>query len=143
MLNKKKHLIGVTLTGVILLIVGLSASIFLDKGELISRLFGLIFALGCGLIGGGIGGFCQIKRIEKIPGKFKQMEIEYNDERNTLIRYKANAKAGDISNWFVILIAYICIIMDYSTWLVFLLLGVFLMKYILWILLINKYNKEI
>ncbi len=143
MLNKKKHLIGVTLTGVILLIVGLSASIFLDKRELISRLFGLIFALGCGLIGGGIGGFCQIKRIEKIPGKFKQMEIEYNDERNTLIRYKANAKAGDISNWFVILIAYICIIMDYSTWLVFLLLGVFLMKYILWILLINKYNKEI
>ena len=143
MLNKKKHLIGVTLTGVILLIVGLSASIFLDKRELISRLFGLIFALGCGLIGGGIGGFCQIKRIEKIPGKFKQMEIEYNDERNTLIRYKANAKAGDISNWFVIIIAYICIIMDYSTWLVFLLLGVFLMKYILWILLINKYNKEI
>lgn len=143
MLNKKKRLIGVTLTGVILLIVGLSASIFLDKGEVISRLFGLIFTLGCGLIGGGIGGFCKIKRIEKIPGKFKQMEIEYNDERNKLIRDKANAKAGDISNWFVILIAYICIIMDYPTWLVFLVLGVFLMKYILWILLINKYNKEI
>ena len=143
MLNKKKRLIVVMLTGVILAIVGLLVSIFLDKGEVVSRLSGLIFSLGFGLIGGCIGGFCQIKRIERIPCKSKQMEIEYNDERNKLIRDKANAKAGDISNWFVILIAYICIIMGYPTWLVFLILGVFLMKYILWILLINKYNKEL
>ncbi|WP_195938096.1 hypothetical protein [Romboutsia sp. 1001713B170131_170501_G6] len=128
--------------GVVLAIVGLLASIFVDKGDIISRLFGLVFALGFGLIGGGLGSLYKIKRIEKIPGKSKQIEIEYKDERNELIRDKANAKAGDISNWFVLLIAYICIIMGYPTWLVFLILGVFLLKYILWILLINKYNKE-
>lgn len=143
MLNKKKRLIGVILTGVILAIVGLLASIFLDKGEVVSRLSGLIFALGFGLIGGGLGGLYKIRHIEKIPGKSKQMEIEYKDERNELIRDKANAKAGDISNWFVLLIAYICIIMGYPIWLVFLILGVFLLKYILWILLINKYNNEL
>lgn len=84
MLNRIKRLIRVTLTGVILLIVGLSASIFLDildKGEVISRLFELVFALGCGLIGVGICDFYQIKRMEKISGKSKQMEIEYNDEK--------------------------------------------------------------
>ena len=142
MLNKKKRLMGIIVTGITLLIVGLLSLIFLDKGGVTSRLFGLVFSLGCGLIGGGIGGFCNIKRIEKNPGKSKQIEIEYNDERNKLIRDKANAKAGDISNWFVILIAYICIIMDYPTWLILLIVGVFLMKYILWIIFINKYNKE-
>lgn len=141
MLSKKRSFIMLIL-GVVLAIVGLLASIFVDKGEIISRLFGLVFALGFGLIGGGLGSLYKIKRIEKIPGKSKQMEIEYKDERNELIRDKANAKAGDISNWFVLLIAYICIIMGYPTWLVFLILGVFLLKYILWILLINKYNKE-
>ena len=40
---------------------------------------------------------------------FSYNKIEYKDERNELIRDKANAKAGDISNWFVLLIAYICI----------------------------------
>lgn len=91
--------------GVVLAIVGLLASIFVDKGDIISRLFGLVFALGFGLIGGGLGSLYKIKRIEKIPGKSKQIEIEYKDERNELIRDKANAKAGDISNWFVLLIA--------------------------------------
>ncbi|WP_195236990.1 hypothetical protein [Romboutsia sp. 1001285H_161024_C4] len=141
MLSKKRSFI-ILILGVVLAIVGLLASIFVDKGDIISRLFGLVFALGFGLIGGGLGSLYKIKRIEKIPGKSKQMEIEYKDERNELIRDKANAKAGDISNWFVLLIAYICIIMGYPTWLVFLILGVFLLKYILWILLINKYNKE-
>lgn len=71
------------------------------------------------------------------------MEIEYKAERNALIKHEANAKADDISNLFVLLIAYICIIMGYPTWLIFLILGVFLLKYILWILLINIYYKEL
>lgn len=142
MLNKKKRLIAVILTGVVLTIFSLSLKFFVNSGSIILRIAPVICSLGFGLIGGGLGGFCQIKRIEKTPGKSKQMEIEYNDERNEFIRDKANAKAGDISNWFVLLIAYICIIMDYPTWLILLILGVFLLKYILWIILINKYNKE-
>ena len=142
MINKKKYLSLLIISGLIISIVGLLGLIFLDKGEIISRLFNLMFALGCGLIGGGIGSFYKIKRIEKTPGKSKQMEIEYNDERNKLIRDMANAKAGDISNWLVLLVAYICIIIGYPMWLVLLLLGVFLIKYILWVFFINKYNKE-
>lgn len=140
-MSNKKSSILIIISGVGLAVIGLLASIFIDKGDIISRLSGLVFALGFGFIGGGLGSLYKINRIEKIPGKSKQMEIEYKDERNELIRDKANAKAGEISNWFVLLIAYICIVMGYPTWLIFLVLGVFILKYILWIVLINKYNK--
>ncbi|RDY26545.1 hypothetical protein CHL78_012895 [Romboutsia weinsteinii] len=142
MLDKKKSLI-IMLLGIVLAIVGLLSTIFVDGGDMISRLSTLVFALGFGLIGGALGSLYKIKRIEKIPGKSKQMEIEYKDERNELIRDKASAKAGDISNWLVLLIAYICIVMGYPIWLIFLILGVFLAKYIIWIVLMNKYNKEL
>lgn len=140
-MSNKKSSILIIISGVGLAVIGLLSSIFIDKGDIISRLSGLVFALGFGFIGGGLGSLYKINRIEKIPGKSKQMEIEYKDERNELIRDKANAKAGEISNWFVLLIAYICIVMGYPTWLIFLVLGVFILKYILWIVLINKYNK--
>ncbi|MGG7179054.1 hypothetical protein ACQPU1_15840 [Clostridium paraputrificum] len=143
MLNKKKTLISFIIAGIILAVVGLSLAFFIKSGEVMSRMSNLISALGFGLVGAGLGGLHKIRRIEKVPGKSKQIEIEYKDERNELIRDKANAKAGDISNWLVLLIAYICIMMGYPTWLVLLILGVFLLKYILWILLINKYNKEL
>lgn len=65
MLNKKKRLIVVMLTGVILAIVGLLVSIFLDKGEVVSRLSGLIFSLGFGLIGGCIGGFVKLSELKE------------------------------------------------------------------------------
>lgn len=139
--NKKNNLKMVQL-GIVLAVGGFLSLIFIDTNEYISRLFNLVFALGFGFIGGGLGSLYKNKRIEKTPGKAKQMEIEYKDERNILIRDKANAKAGDISNWLVLVVAYICIIMDYPIWLVFLILGVFLSKYIIWIYLMNKYNKE-
>lgn len=142
MLNKKKNIILVVI-GIVLAIVGLICTINVESGGITSRVSTLISSLGFGLIGGGLGSLHKIKRIEKIPGKSKQIEIEYNDERNELIRDKANAKAGDITNWFVLLIAYICIIMGYPNWLIFLVLGVFLLKYILWIVLIRKYNEKL
>lgn len=39
----------------------------------------LIFALGFGLIVDCLGNLYKIRRIKKIPGKSKQIEIEYKD----------------------------------------------------------------
>lgn len=142
MLNKKMTLIT-GLCGVALFLIGLVLILFVDGNDIMSRLSGLVMALGCGIIGGSVGRWYRIKKIEKIPNKSKQLEIEYKDERNTLIRYRAKAISGDITNWLVILVAYICIVMDYPLWLVFLILGIFLLKYILEIIFINKYNKEL
>lgn len=141
-MSKKNKCLMVVLGGVVLAIVAILPSLFMELGDVADRLFNLVFSLGFGLIGGGLGSLYNVKKIEKIPGKSKQMEIEYNDERNEFIRVKANAKAGDISNWCVMLVAYICIVMGLPTWLVLLLLGVFSLKTILWIVLMNKYNKE-
>lgn len=141
MLNKRRNLM-MLISGIVLTIVGLLTSIFIYKGDIITRLSGLVFALGFGLIGGSLGILYKIRRIENTPGKSKQMEINYKDERNELIRDKAKAKAGEITNWFVILIAYICIVMGYPLWLVLIILGVFLLKYAIEIVFMIKYNKE-
>ena len=139
--NKKSAIIRIVI-GIILAIVGLSLQLIIKSEEIISRTLSLTFALGCGLIGGGLGALYKIKSIENVPGQLKQIEIEYKDERNEFIRNKANAKAGDISNWFVIILAYICVIMGYPNWLIFFMVGIFCIKYILGVLLMNKYNKE-
>ena len=141
MWNKKKALLTLSL-GIVLLIIGGSLSFFINDDTVISRLFGVFFAFGAALIGGSIGGLYQIKRINNTPSKAKEIEIEFKDERNQHIREKANAKAGDISNWLVLLAAYICIVMDFPIWLVFLLLAIFLSKTILWIFFMKKYNNE-
>ncbi|MGL4346214.1 MAG: hypothetical protein ACRCTE_13530 [Cellulosilyticaceae bacterium] len=144
MINKKKNgCVILILTGILLAVVGLLLSAFATDGTVIARVASLGFGLGFGIIGGGIGALYKMNRLEKTPGKSKQMEIDYRDERNAMIRDKANAKAGEFSNWLVLLVAYLCIIMGYPTWLVLLILGVFLSKYILWIVLINRYNKTL
>lgn len=142
---KKKNAMIIIVFGVILALLVLIVSIFTDIENIrsASRISTLIFGLAFALIGSGVGTLYKIKSIEKIPGRAKQIEIEYEDERNKFIRDKAKAQAGEISNWFVLLIAYICIIMNYSIWLTLFIFGVFLLKYIIEIVFIKKYNKEI
>lgn len=113
---KKKNAMIMIVFGVILALLILIVSIFTDIENMrgVSRISTLIFGLAFASIVSGVGTLYKIKSIEKIPGRAKQIEINYKDERNKLIRDKAKAQAGEISNWFVLLIAYICIIMDYS-----------------------------
>ena len=84
-----------------------------------------------------------MKRLEKTdPEIMKQNEIEYADERNTMIRNKAKAKVGDIIQWFIMGIAYVTILIGTSLWVTLTVVGVFLLKYLLEIYLTSKYQKE-
>lgn len=141
MLNKRKDSI-MLFTGILLIIIGFLLSSFVDKYETLSRASSLIFCFGFGLIGSSLSMMYKIKQIEKVPGKSKQIEIEYNDERNEFIRNKAGTKAGNIANWLVIIVAYICIILGYPMWLTLLLLGIVPLKYLIQYMLMKKYNKE-
>lgn len=136
-LNKLMVVFGVTilLVGVIILLVGPSNSTS-------HRISNLCTALGVGSICGGLGGWYGIKRLEKDPNKLKHIEVERKDERNKFIRYKAKARAGEISNWMVLLIAYACIVMDCSLWIIYSLIGVFILKYVFQIILSNHYFKK-
>lgn len=79
---------------------------------------------------------------EKHPDLMKQSEIEEKDERNQLIRSKAQAISGEILHWLLIAGAWLGIFLDAPFWLTLLLVGVFLLKTILDFALIAYYQKR-
>ncbi|MCI6275387.1 MAG: hypothetical protein MR639_01345 [Clostridium sp.] len=72
----------------------------------------------------------------------KQSEIDYKDERNEMIRNKAKAKCSDIIQWTIMIVAWITIFADFPLWITLTLVGVFILKSILDLYLMNKYNNE-
>ena len=61
----------------------------------------------------------------------KLNEIEEKDERNQLIRDKAQAKSGEILHWLLMAGAWIGIFLDAPMWITLLLVGIFLLKTVL------------
>lgn len=141
MVSKKgaKILIGLSIA---VAIIGFFISAIADN-EILGRVGSLVGALGCGILGGSIGMIYKHKKYEKNPTIKKQLEIELKDERSNLIREKAAAKAGNITNWMFLGVAYICIVLDLPTWLVMLIIGIFALKVGLEIMFIKKYNEEL
>ncbi|SDH99857.1 hypothetical protein SAMN05443529_1241, partial [Desulfosporosinus hippei DSM 8344] len=72
----------------------------------------------------------------------KQLEIEFNDERNKIIQNRAKASAADITQWFIIGLAYVMILFDYPLWLFGITVGIFLLYYLISIFFAVKYQKE-
>lgn len=133
---------AMVLFGVIILIVGLIILVVGPSSDVWDRASSLCTGLGFGAICGGLGGLYGIRKLRKDPAKFKQIEVERKDERNTFIKCKAKAMSGEIINWMVIIIAYICIIMNAPYWTTMSLLLIFILKYIIQILLVNQYAKK-
>lgn len=136
-LNKIMAIFGVIIlsVGVIILVVGPSSVIW-------DRISSLCTGLGFGSICGGLGGLYAVRKLKKDPVKFKQIEVERKDERNKFIKYQAKAKSGEIINWMVIIIAYVCIVMNSPSWTTFSLIVIFISKYIFEIILANQYSKK-
>ena len=74
---------------------------------------------------------------------YDRNEIEFSDERNTMIRNKAKAKVGDIIQWLIMGIAYITIVIDAPLWVTLVVIGVFLLKNELEVYFMNKFQKEL
>lgn len=103
---------------------------------------GVLLGLGAGFIGMSIANLymknCEIKN----PQLAKQNEIDFKDERNTIIRNRAKAKAGDITQWLIIGIAYISVLINADLWVTIVIVAVFLLYSILGIFYMSKYQKE-
>ena len=76
----------------------------------------------------------------KNPDLMKQNEIEEKDERNQLIRNKAQAISGEILHWLLMAGAWMCILSDTPIWVVLILVGAFLLKTIIDFILMAYYQ---
>ena len=131
---------------IIQLIFGISLAIFggvFLKGEVVKSISGICIGIGAGLFGMSISNLWLINFNKNHPDELKQSEIEFSDERNTMIRNKAKAKSADIIQWFIIGIAYITIMINAPLWVTLTIVGVFLLKYVLELYFMNKYQKEL
>jgi len=126
----------------IVIAIFLVAFSFFIRSEDLKAVSGICLGIGCGLFGMNVAQLV-IKHYEKKNPKIrKQNEIDAADERNVLINSKAKAKAGDIVQWFIIGIAYILILIDVPLWTILIVVGVYVLYYILQFYYIGKYQKE-
>lgn len=129
---------------ILLLIIGLIliACSFLFRDEALKVYQGICIGVGCGLFGMSGAQLYMLHLAVKQPELMRQSEIEEKDERSIIIRNKAKAKAGDITQWFIIGIAYITILVDAPLWVTLLTVGVFVLYTVLGLVFINRYQKE-
>lgn len=126
-------------------IVGIAfalAARFLLQDYLSDSQSGAMIGIGVGLFGYGIAKWCVGLWGAKNPDLMKLNEIEVKDERNQLIRSKAQAISGEIRHWLLIAGAWICIFIDAPIWVVLVLVGVFLLKTIIDFILMAYYRHK-
>lgn len=112
-------------------------------GDSIGSLSSGLVAISSGLFGISISKLYFSNYYDKRPELIKKNQINFNDERNTLIRCKAKAKTSDIMQWIIMGFAYITIILDLPFYITLLILGFFLSFTILEIYLMRKYDKQL
>ena len=103
---------------------------------------GILLGTGAGVIGASIAKLYTINLEKKNPDMIKENEIELQDERNVLIRQRAKAKSADITQWLIMMIAYLEIFVNAPLWITLLTVGIFVLYNIIQIYYINKFNKE-
>ena len=103
---------------------------------------GILLGTGAGVIGASIAKLYSINLEKKNPDMIKENEIELQDERNVLIRQRAKAKSADITQWLIMVIAYLEIFVNAPLWIILLTVGIFVLYNIIQIYYVNKFNKE-
>ena len=103
---------------------------------------GILLGTGAGVIGASIAKLYTINLEKKNPDMIKENEIELQDERNVIILQRAKANSADITQWLIMLIAYLEIFVNAPLWIILLTVGIFVLYNIIQIYYINKFNKE-
>lgn len=102
----------------------------------------VLIGIGLSLIGSSLF-YLYIKYFQqKHPQIKKQLEIDWNDERNKMIQNRAKAKSADIVQWLIIGLAYIMLLFNYPLWLFGITIGIFVLYYLISVYFAVKYQKE-
>lgn len=140
MFKKKSFYIAMIIVGACLFGLAIMGKFLFEMPKVVA---GVCLGIGTAMIG-----ICLPKLIKKHletiqPEMIKHDQIEFNDERNTMIRNKAKAKAGDIIQWFIIGIMYIAILVEVPQWIYFAVVGVYLLYNLLYLFFNIKFQKEL
>lgn len=103
---------------------------------------GSLMGVGAGLTGLGISMWRFFRWIKKDPARRKQYEIESNDERNVIIKFRAKAIAGEVLQWTVMAAAWAAIFLGAPLWVILAAVGIFLFKTVLEMCLMARYQKD-
>ena len=116
--------------------------IILSQFVELNSLSGILLGTGAGVLGANIAKLYFISLENKNPDIIKENEIELKDERNVLILQKAKAKSADITQWLIMLVAYLEILVNAPLWITLVTIGIFVLYNIIQIYYVNKFNKE-
>jgi len=137
MIGKKSTYVAMLVLG-----IGCLAASFLFQGEDVKALGGILIGLGAGFIGMGLSHLWMRRIMGKHPERERQNKIDYYDERNMLIRQRAKAKAGDITQWLIMVLAYLTILISAPLWVTLTVVAVFVAYTVISFYFIARYQKE-
>ena len=136
---KKKSLffLLISVIGVLLFVLA-----FVLDGRVSDPLDGALMGAGSALTAAGISRWRFLRLEKKDPVKWKQYVVESRDERNTAIRFRARAMAGEALQWMLMAAAWVAILFDAPLWVTLAALGLFLFKTVLEMWLMARYQRE-
>ena len=126
------------ISGIIISVIMIILSQFVE----LNSHSGILLGTGAGVLGANIAKLYFISLEKKNPDIIKENEIELKDERNVLILQKAKAKSADITQWLIMLVAYLEILVNAPLWIILVTIGIFVLYNIIQIYYVNKFNKE-
>lgn len=114
------------------------------KDAEIKGLMGVCVGVGAGLIGMFIANLVTLRIEQKHPEAFTKKNIEVNDERNTIIRDKAGAKANSIIMMIIVPIAtLVFVLIDVELYVTLTMVGLIILNGILYTGYFNYFNKRL
>lgn len=138
MKNKKLKIIGISC----LITIGTALILISLLSDYADNNSGAMMGIGAGLIGASVAQLLSVIVYSKDPAKLKTKTIEVNDERNIIIKQRAKAATYKIYTYIlsVVLLSLVFLNLD-SIWL-FAAVSLFVIRFIIEILFISKYMKE-
>ena len=137
MLKKMSIYIATLVIGVAL--VGLS---FIFTADAQKAMSGVLIGIGAGLAGMSAASLAAKRWEKKNPAAAQQIEIEQSDERSVMIRHRARATAGMVTQWLVIAFAFVLILADAPLWQTLTVVCVYAAYHVLCLALTARYQKQ-
>ena len=128
-----------------LVILGLclaAAALILREANVPDSVGGALMGSGCGLTAMGLAQLLTLRVERRNPAQARKKEIEFHDERNVAIRRRAKALSGDVLQWAVIAAAWVSIGFGAPLWVTLAAVGVFVLKSLLEVCLVVRYQRE-